>query len=122
MLKQADSFNTIGGGSSAPILNTIQSGDNLVLSLKIPGVRPDAYQVFTHHDELVLIVLDTPVNESATWKEDGDIPRFIHKMEIPDYVERENIEALYEDGVLRVILPSRNRSLNKTRQINVKQI
>jgi len=122
LLKQADGMNTIGGGASVPVLKSMQSGNNLILTLHIAGVSPEAYQVFVKDSELLLLVHNSYINESATWKNGNSVPRFVHKTAIPDFVDVENIEAFYEERVLRVILPAKRMLPNKIRQIQVKQI
>lgn len=122
LLKQADGMNTIGGGASVPVLKSMQSGNNLVLMLHIAGVSPEAYQVFVKDNELFMMVHNSYINESATWQNGDSVPRFVHKTVIPDFVDAENIEAFYEEGVLRVILPAKKMLPNKIRQIHVKQI
>lgn len=122
LLKQADGMNTVGGGVSAPVIRSTKSGDNIVLTLNVAGVSPEAYQVFVKNNELILLVHNSYTNESATWKNDSSVPRFIHKITIPDSVDTENIEALYEAGSLSVILPAKRLLPNKIRQIHVKQI
>ena len=122
LLKQLDGMNTIGGGVSIPVLRSMKSGNNFVLTLNIAGISPEAYQVFVKNNELVLLVNNSYINDLATWKAGDSVPRFIHKIIIPDYVDSENIEALHEEGSLRVILPAKRIMSNKIREIHVKQI
>lgn len=122
LLKQSDLLNTINGGVTAPQMKKTQSGNNDIITLKIPGVRPEALQVVLNGSELIIFAVPTFGTQESKVEEIIAVPQYLHREKLAKEIDFDGIEALHEDGELKVILPRHNDKPNKIRQIKVRHI
>ncbi len=119
-LKQIDLMNTLNGGVSMASLNMEEQENSLVITVSAPGVSPESFNIFIDHYKL--IILSTLPNEDLMDEENMYIPMFYKAFDIPYFVEGSKIDAVYEDGVLKVILPYREKSTTLQRKIDIKNL
>ncbi|WP_019989652.1 Hsp20/alpha crystallin family protein [Rudanella lutea] len=126
---QIDLLNTLYGGSSMTTMNVDREDDRLVITLSAPGVSANSFNVLIEGNKLVLYTL--LVGESA--RQDYDIldpdaqpqrlavPMFLRVLDIPTFVDAEQIEAVHEDGRVMVYLPL-NSEDQLHRRIDIKDL
>ncbi len=119
-LKQIDLTNTLNGGVSMTSLDMEEQENSLVITVSAPGVSPESFNIFIDHYKL--IILSTLPNEDLMDEENMYIPMFYKAFDIPYFVEGSKIDAVYEDGVLKVILPYREKSTTLQRKIDIKNL
>jgi HSP20 family molecular chaperone IbpA len=101
-------------------LDMEEQENSLVITVSAPGVSPEAFNIFIDHYKL--IILSTLPNEDLMDEENMYIPMFYKAFDIPYFVEGSKIDAVYEDGVLKVILPYREKSTTLQRKIDIKNL
>lgn len=94
--------------------------DQVIIVTDVPGVSDEAVDITLEKDVLTINAYVEPVEwegYSLSYAEYtiGDYQR---SFRIPDQIDRENIEAVLKDGVLRLFLPKAPQA--KTRKIQVK--
>jgi HSP20 family protein len=98
---QIDLLITINGGVSMTSVDIVQGVDNFTIKVKTPGINKYAYQVEINNNKLLIYTLiQVERNEGAV-----QLPSFVKYFPIPKDVNFDEIEAVYEDGELKVIVP-----------------
>lgn len=122
---QLDLLNTLYGGSSQATLNVDKADDKLVVRLKAPGVGPEAFNVLVEGNKLVLYTLLTTEIESEDNDDDEQgaqrlaVPMFMRVLDIPTFVDSDQIDAVYEHGRVTVTLPFKDEE-QLHRRIDIK--
>lgn len=100
---------TAGGGPVRSLsLDLYETGDSLVLTAAVPGVRPEDIEITVQGDMLTI------KGETQTHKEEDEehyhfrerhYGRFHRQVALPKGVKSDAAEAHFENGVLRLTLP-----------------
>lgn len=103
-----------------PRADIYEYDENIVVLMDMPGINENAIEITLEKNILTVkgwAQVEEHENYSLTYSEyeAGDFER---SFRISDTVDREKIEALYTDGVLRLTLPRAEKA--KTRKISVK--
>lgn len=122
LLKQSDLLNTINGGVSAAQLKKSKSGTNQIITLKIPGVKPEALQVVLNGSELIIFAVPTFGTQENKVEDIMAVPQYLYREKLAKTIDTEDIEAIHENGELKVILPQQEQKSNNIRQIKVRHI
>jgi HSP20 family protein len=91
-----------------PAVNVIETKDFFMVSLAVPGLKKNDFKIDIEGNMLTIS------SEKEEEKEEKDL-RFTRKefnylsfsrsFTLPEEVKREKIEAIYEDGILKLTLP-----------------
>jgi len=108
---QIDTMNTIGGGAATTTVNIDKHVDNITITIKAPTLNSESFNIFLQGNKL--IVYSVLNNNDVLAEEESEarkaarhmIPLFNKVFDIPSIVDREQIDAVYEEGMLRVIMP-----------------
>ncbi len=108
----------------SPAVDVFEKGDTLVVKVELPGVKQDEVEVSASEDTLT--VKGQRAREAGV--KDADYDRseiaygnFYRSVALPANVDTKNIEALYEDGILRVTLQRAAGARPKKVTIQVKK-
>lgn len=111
-------------GISVPAVNISENKDNYELSLAVPGMKKDDFKIDVQGD---LLTISSEKEESKTETEkkftrkEYNYSSFSRSFTLPEEVNKEKIEARYENGVLILSLPFKMESRKETaKQIAVK--
>lgn len=119
--KQIDLLNTLNGGSSQTTMQVEREDDQLVITLRAPGVRATAFNVLVEGSKLVIYTL--LVSSSARQDDDENqrlaVPMFLRVLDIPDFVDSNEIEAAHEHGKVIITLPFKDKE-TMHRRIDIK--
>ncbi len=121
---QVDLLNTLYGGSSQTTMNVEREDERLVIELKAPGVSANAFNVLVEGSKLVLytLLVNTSVRRDD---EDGGqrlaVPMFLRVLDIPSFIDADQIEAVHEHGQVRVMLPFKDEE-HLHRRIDIKNL
>jgi HSP20 family molecular chaperone IbpA len=94
--------------------------DQVIIVADVPGVSEKSVEITLEKDILTINAYVEPVEwegYSLSYAEYG-IGDFQRSFRLPDQIDRENIEAVLKDGVLRLFLPKAAQA--KSRKIEVK--
>ena len=122
---QIDLLNTLSGGTSMSTVNVSETPQGLAIRVKTPSLGGNAYNIEVNNNQLVIYTVLNRHGRTEPGDEENAqrivIPSFIRTFPLPDFVDKENIEAAFEDGELRVIVPLQPRTEEKPRRIDIRQ-
>ena len=111
LLKQADIMNTVNGGVRQTDYNAKKIGDDIILEISNPSILLEAFNITINKNELFINVMHF---EKAHQNSQAVMyPMFFKIILIPYYVDISRIEAIFEHGVFKILLPY-NNNLPKT--------
>lgn len=115
LLTQIDIMNTLNGGMSEPSVLARSEEDESRLFIKIPGVDAERLNVEVQGN-LLLVFQEMPFK---TARRILTIPRIVVSHPIPSQVDRNKIQATYDDGFLAIQLPYGKRTNGYFRKIRI---
>jgi HSP20 family protein len=122
---QIDLLNTLYGGSVETTMDVAREEDRFVVTLSAPGMAADALNVLVEGNKLVLYKLLTGTTQLANSTTEESqrlaVPMFLRVMDIPGFVDDDEIEAVKEQGRVRVILPFKTED-KLHRRIDIKDL
>nr|WKN39794.1 Hsp20 family protein [Tunicatimonas sp. TK19036] len=121
---QIDTMNTIGGGTTATLVNVQKKSDKLVIEVNAPSVHSESFNIYLRGNQLIVY---TVLNDTSMVTDDMEqsarhmTPMFNRVFDIPATVDREQIDAIYENGRLRVILPYHEGQIEDVKRIDIRE-
>lgn len=99
-----------GVTTKTPAVNIVETDEDFKVDVAAPGIAKEAFNIALEKDVLTISaenkVEDTKTTEKYTRKE-FNYSSFKRSFKLPVTVDKNNISASYEHGVLRVALPKR---------------
>lgn len=121
---QIDWLNTMGGGMSLTSVDIAETPYGYVINVKTPSLNSEAYHVEINQNQLIVYTLLNQASQVQPGRERNDqsviIPSFIKSFPLPDFVDKKRIEATFEEGELRVLVPVKPQTQEKPRKIEIK--
>ena len=121
---QIDLLNTLNGGSSQTTMHVERADDRLVITLSAPGVKAHAFNVLVEGNKLIIYTLLVSMSVSQLAESDNQrlaVPMFLRVMDIPAFVDINQIEAVHEQGRVVVSLPFKDEE-HLHRRIDIKNL
>ncbi|HTM92058.1 MAG TPA: Hsp20/alpha crystallin family protein [Flavisolibacter sp.] len=114
----------LGKMTTVPPVNIIENEDSYVLSLAVPGMKKDDFKISL---EGLMLTISTEKEEEKEETEEKFTRReynfysFSRSFTLPEDVKPEYIEAKYEEGLLKIVLPRKDevKRAAATKQIAV---
>ena len=106
---------------NVPAVNITENKDSYLVSLAAPGMKKDDFKIDVDGN---MLTISSEKEESKEEKDkkftrkEYNYSSFSRSFALPDEINREKIEAKYEDGVLKISLPRKEG----TNQPSAKQI
>ena len=121
---QIDLLNTLYGGSTQTTMHVGHEDERLVITLSAPGVSANSFNVLVEGNKLVLYTL--LVSTSNQSMGDGTnqrlaVPMFLRVLDIPSFVDVDQIDAIHEHGRVMVMLPFKDKE-HMHRRIDIKNL
>ena len=107
--------------SSFPPLNLWEHDDHMFVETELPGFELDDLEILVTGGNQLSIQGErkAPTLEDGTWhRRERGFGTFSRSIELPGYVDSENVSAEFKHGVLTITLPKREEV--KPRRIEVK--
>jgi HSP20 family protein len=107
--------------STFPPLNLWENDDNLFVEAELPGFALEDLEIMVTGGNQLSIKGErkAPELEGGAWhRRERGFGRFNRALELPGYVDSENVSAEFKNGVLTITLPKREEV--KPRRIEVK--
>jgi HSP20 family protein len=102
-----------------PAMNIWDAGDRLCVEAELPGVNKDDLEILAVGNELTIKGKRGPVEGQWTYhRHERGVGEFARSITLPSEVDAGRVEAVMNDGVLRIHLPKAEAA--KPRQITVK--
>ena len=117
-----DFFKSFDRTRDYPLMDIVDSKDDIVIYVEIPGVNKDDIKVKIHNDVLTISgerkepELPEKVNCLIREREFG---KFMRSVRLPYPIEVSKVSAEYKDGILKITLPKKEEVKPKEIQINV---
>lgn len=95
----------------SPAVNVFENSNEYVLVADMPGVEKENIKIKLHKRELTIVGLinfDEVVNRKYVLREIA-IGNYYRKFNLSDWIDEDNINASYQNGQLRLILPKHER-------------
>ena len=92
----------------APALDMYEDGDNLIVTLEVPGMKREAFDVALHEGVLSISgerKLDEKRENASRHRAERFEGRFQRSVALPKAVKADQVKAAYRDGILTVTLP-----------------
>jgi HSP20 family protein len=102
-----------------PPVNIEETDDAYVVEAELPGVKREDVNIEMDRNELSITgEIKEQERQGILRKRTRRIGRFEYRVQLPNVVDGENVDAKLEDGVLRIRLPKSERA--QRRRIEVK--
>ncbi len=116
-LKQFDHFFDLSfprrGFSNAPAADFYEDADNFYVKAELPGVKKDDVKLEYDRD-----VLSLSANHLVKQGESEHTFSYQRSVRVPEGVDREQISASFQDGILTVTLPKAEQAKPRTISVN----
>ena len=111
---QLDLLNTIGGGVAQPQIRIDQRPKGVVVRVAMPTVSADSFRVVLNNQQLTVFseYRHEPDDQLAA-------PLFVQTLNLPTNLDLARIDAVQEEGELRVRIPFLNPS-DQQREIDIR--
>lgn len=119
LLIQGDSLNTMNGGISRSSVNTYKTEEAYIITLSAPTVSPESFNVYLNYNTLIVYSL---LNSDIARGQNAAIPMFNKRFELPVEADLERIEAIHEEGKLKIVVPFKSDTAQFKRRIDIKQL
>jgi len=110
-----------GVAPTYPAMNVWTNDEGAIVTAELPGVKPEDLDISVAEDTLTLTGSREPeeVGEGVTYhRRERGFGRFSRVFQLPFQVESDQVEAVFEKGVLQISLP--RAEADKPKKITVK--
>jgi HSP20 family protein len=104
-----------------PAVNIRESEDRFHIEMAVPGLKKEDFKISVDRGQLTISA------DKQSKKDDRKFNRreyscnsFVRAFTLPDVADQENIEASYEDGVLKINVAKKEEAKTVSRQIELK--
>lgn len=119
-----DSGSFFGKIMTTPAVNITENKNDYLVALAVPGMKKDDFKIDVEGN---MLTISCEKEENKDEKERKFTRReysyysFSRSFTLPEEVNREKIEAMYEDGILKLVLPRKEEARrNAAKKIAVK--
>ena len=102
-----------GRSMNVPAVNITDNKDDFVVSLAVPGMKKDDFNIDVEGNMITISCNKEEKKEekdSRYTRKEYNYSSFSRSFTLPDDVMKEKIEARYEDGVLKLMLPKKEEA------------
>ena len=113
-----------GRTMQVPAVNITEQKDDYLVSLAAPGLKKDDFKIDVDGNMLTISSEKEETKEEKDKKftrKEYNYSSFSRSFSLPEEINKEKIEAYYEDGVLKITLPRKEEAKKTTaKHISVK--
>ena len=102
-----------GKTMNIPAVNIIVHKDEYLVSLAVPGMKKDDFKIDVDGNMLTISSEKEETKEEKEKKftrKEYNYSSFSRSFTLPEEINKEKIEAKYEDGVLKLVLPRKEEA------------
>lgn len=119
-----DNGGILRGAINVPAVNITEQKDNYLVSLAAPGLKKDDFKIDVDGNMLTISSEKEETKEEKDKKftrKEYNYSSFSRSFTLPEEINKEMIEAKYEEGVLKITLPRKEEAkMSSAKQISVK--
>ena len=106
---------------SIPAVNIVENEKNFTIALAVPGMKKEDFKIDVDGDMITISAEKEEKMEDEKYnRREYNYTSFSRSFTMPDDVMKDKIEARYEDGVLRLMLPKKEGAKVAAKTIAVK--
>jgi HSP20 family protein len=108
---------------NVPAVNIIEHKDEYLVSLAVPGMKKDDFKIDVDGN---MLTISSEKEENKEEKEkkftrkEYSYSSFSRSFTLPEEINKEKIDAKYEDGVLKIALPRKEEVKKNVKHISIK--
>lgn len=105
--------------TSVPAVNIKENETDFTLELSVPGRKKEDFNIEMDHDVLTVsseIKHEENTSEDQYTRREFSYSSFKRAFTLPDSIDSESINASYEDGILKFVLPKKEEALPKPKR------
>ena len=106
-------------GNQVPAVNIIENKNNFELELAIPGRNKEDFKIEIEKNILSISAetkSESEITESKYTRREFAYTSFKRVFTLPDHIDNDQINASYENGVLKLTLPIKEEALPKPKR------
>ena len=112
-----------GPRASAPSVNIQDFEHSIIVEMAAPGLRKDDFSVDLQNGVLRIEAETKQEDEEKTdsyTRREFAYNGFSRSFSLPEYVKQDDINATYENGILRLVLKKEPQAISKRKQIEIR--
>ncbi|MBX9688460.1 MAG: Hsp20/alpha crystallin family protein [Candidatus Obscuribacterales bacterium] len=97
----------------------------IVLSAEVPGIEQKDIEVTVTPDSLIISgekKEEKEEKEKGYYRSERSFGSFHRVIPLPCEVEKDNVEATYKNGVLRIVLPKNKNAIKESKKVEIKSV
>lgn len=105
--------NEISEGFRTPKVNIKETNEEFMVEMAAPGMKRDDFQIELDNDILVIsaeVENQNEENNKSYTRKEFSYESFRRTFHLPNSVEADKIKAMYEDGLLRLVIPKKEEA------------
>ena len=104
-----------------PAVNISESTDHFHIELAAPGLKKQDFKISVDNNQLNISVEQQAENNDRKYnKREYSYSSFVRSFTLPELADQGNINAAYEDGVLKIDVAKKDEAKTVSRQIELK--
>ncbi len=107
-----------------PPIDVYQDKDNITVEATLPGINPEKVDIAIENDVLTIkgeSEQKKEVEEKDYYRKEIRTGSFYRSIALPAHVLGDKAEAVYEDGILKIVIPKAPESKPKTIKVKSKK-
>lgn len=105
-------------GGSVPRVNIVETNEDFRVEMAVPGMKKEDFHLELDNDMLTIQsdagIDDAQMNGNLKFtRKEFDYGSFKRSFFLPNTVEMDSIEAKYQDGILRLLIPKKEEARKK---------
>jgi HSP20 family protein len=108
--------NEMNEGSRVPRVNIAETDGEFLVEMAAPGMKRDNFHIELDNDILVISggMKNSKEDQNSSYtRKEFSYESFRRSFHLPNSVEMEKIQAKYEDGLLRLLIPKKEEARRK---------
>jgi HSP20 family protein len=102
-----------------PAVNILETENDFMLEVAAPGMSKEQFNLYVDHKQLTISAEQKEeVNKGKYARREFNYKSFKRSFLLPDFVDIEKVNATYEDGVLKIVIPKREEVKPRTIDIS----
>ncbi|EHQ30324.1 Hsp20/alpha crystallin family protein [Mucilaginibacter paludis] len=104
-----------------PAVNISESADHYHIELAAPGLKKQDFKISVDDNLLnISVEQQTENNDRKYNKREYSYTSFVRSFTLPELADHANIEATYQDGILKIDVAKKEEAKSVSRQIELK--
>jgi HSP20 family protein len=107
---------------NTPAVNIMKNKEGYELQVAAPGLKKENFKINLEGDQLIIsaeLKEESEDKDSTYSHREFKFNRFSRKFTLPENVKAEGVNAVYENGILKLSIPELQEEKTKNREISI---